>query len=180
MNSVLDFPRPEVSTQPRTVQEASRFAGPDHYSRLEDGRWTLSRGTEGSWWGFDPRSLLEGVLQANSGVQEVEAGRFLVEFDIERLGPLLNPGLHPGWRATGEVIVDALGAVASASLFLDDRQSSERGTETRFAFAWRESPPVIDLPPASATISVEQHLEEVFGKPWAEMRDALESETIES
>ena len=72
------------------------------------------------------------------------------------------------------------GLAGAASLFLVDRQTSERSAETRFEFVWRESPPVIDLPPASATISVEQHLEEVFGEHWVDMRAAFESETEES
>lgn len=159
LRGVVDFPseRCRLDGDERLV-----LAGPATYAALDDGRWTCREGRRGTWDVLHPRGVLESLRKACRTVTGLDDKRFTVELDREALNGIINPRVASAWAVNASVALDDEGRVTGASLRLTE---PEAAAELIFELGDFGPPVSIELPPADATISLDDHLDELLRRP---------------
>jgi hypothetical protein len=139
------------------------IVGPTSYVQLDDGRWTCQEGPPGTWDALHPRGHLEALRAAGCTATALSARRFTASFERGALDAIINPGVSSTWDASADIALDEQGRITRATLRLTDAREPQRGMELTFELHRFGQPVSIDLPPADATISHADHIDELLG-----------------
>ena len=139
--------------------------GPATYTQLDDGRWTHQDGPPGTWALLHPRGALEGLRRACITAVARGERRFSIELDRDALDEIAALGLAAAWTVSACVALDEKQRIRNLDLTFSDPSEPDGSMRVIFEFENFGDPVSIDLPPASSTIPLADHIAEICDAP---------------
>jgi hypothetical protein len=149
-----------------------RMVGAKTYQQLDDGRWSWQEGAPGSRGMFHPRWILEALRGAQISSRALSENEFAVELDRVALARLVDAGVSPTWNANAGVELDVAGRVCQVTFCLTTAEESVPSMCVSYELSDFGAEAAVELPEATTTISLADHLLELDQEGQASTRPA--------